>query len=75
MTPEAILALYEWAPGSCFRCARAGALVTRIGEILTPSGDEYVLAACRICILTMERERQVYAERRDLPYEPGSLGS
>lgn len=75
MTPEAILALYEWATGACFRCARAGVPVTRVDGIRTPSGDVYELAACQACILSMEREREAFAERRGLTYNPGSIGS
>ena len=75
MTPDAILALYDWGVGSCFRCARAGAEVTPVGAISTPSGDLYELAVCEQCILAMERERRAYAKRRGLTYAPGSIGS
>ncbi|MCX4450749.1 hypothetical protein [Streptomyces sp. NBC_01789] len=75
MTPDAILTLYDWAVGVCFRCARTGLGVTPVGSISTPSGDLYELAACERCILAMERERQAYAERRGFNYAPGSIGS
>ncbi|MGW2595439.1 hypothetical protein ACWCXC_34915 [Streptomyces sp. NPDC001515] len=75
MTPDEILALYDWTAGVCFRCARAGVDVTAVGQISTPSGDRYDLAACERCILAMERERRAYAERRGLSYTPGLIGS
>lgn len=74
MTPDAILALYEWKIGTCFRCSRAGAFVTRIDEIATPRGECYELSACGGCVLAMEDERRRHAERKGLPYEAGRLG-
>lgn len=75
MTPDVVLALYEWRIGSCFRCADTDVYVTPIGDVTTPAGDAYNLAACGGCVLTLERERQRHAERRGLTYRPGSLGS
>ncbi|SDN17388.1 hypothetical protein [Streptomyces wuyuanensis] len=74
MTPDVILALYRWKPGSCFRCADRDVFVTRIDDITTPSGDVYEIAACGSCVLVMENERRRYAIRRGLEYRPGSLG-
>lgn len=75
MTPDALLALYEWKAGTCFRCAQRDVHVTPIGHIRTPSGDTYNLTACGVCVLELELERQRYADRRGLDYQPGSLGS
>lgn len=75
MTPDAILALYAWHVGSCFRCAQSRLFVTYLGSVTTPSGDEYKLDACGACILNMESERQRWASRRGREYAPGSLGS
>lgn len=74
MTPDAILALYEWTMGSCFRCADQNVFVSRVGSIDTPAGDTYRLAACGSCILALEDERRRYAARRGLDYEPGTVG-
>lgn len=73
MTPDAILALYEWAIGTCFRCGSAGLFVTRLDSILTPRGERYDLSACGGCVLDMEEERRRHAERRGAPYQPGTL--
>ena len=73
MTPEVILALYEWEIGSCFRCAHEDVYTTPLDEIVTPSGDTYELRACGVCVLALERERSCYAKRRGLEYQPGSL--
>lgn len=75
MTPDLILALYEWEVGTCFRCACSDVHTTPLDEIVTPSGDTYELRACGECILALERERHSYAKRRGLKYQPGSLGS
>lgn len=75
VTPDVILALYDWEMGNCFRCACADVYTTRLDEIVTPSGDAYDLRACGECILALERERYCYAKRRGLEYRPGSLGS
>lgn len=75
MTPDAILALYEWQIGSCFRCASSDVHTTHLDQIATPAGQTYELRACGVCVLTMERERFFYAKRRGLEYRPGSLGS
>jgi hypothetical protein len=74
MTPQAILSLYKWEIGSCFRCAEANLYTARMGTIETPSGDTYELRACARCILDLEEERRQYAQRRSLEYRPGSLG-
>ncbi|MFG2328222.1 hypothetical protein ACGFMM_01215 [Streptomyces sp. NPDC048604] len=74
MTPDAILALYDWEIGACFRCSAADAFVTRIDEIVTPRGERYELSACGICVLGMEEERRHHAERKGFPYVAGELG-
>lgn len=75
MTPDVILAFYDWEVGSCFRCGIAGAYTTRLDEITTPSGATYVLRACGCCVLELEEERRRCAERRSTEYRPGLLGS
>jgi hypothetical protein len=42
------LAAYQYELGSCFRCPREGAQVTRVGEITSEEG-ETPLYACREC--------------------------
>ncbi|MGW0032144.1 hypothetical protein ACWDXD_20240 [Streptomyces sp. NPDC003314] len=74
MTPDAILALYDWTTGACFRCGRTDLFVTRVDEIVTPGGELYELSSCGACVLVMEEERRRFAERRGRTYEPGSLG-
>lgn len=74
MDRREILALYEWAIGDCFRCARTGVLTTRFCELDTPIGDCYALRACESCILQLEEERRRYADRHGCEYEPGRLG-
>jgi hypothetical protein len=75
MTPDAILALYEWEIGACFRCAWEGVYTTRLDQIVTPLGDTYEIRACGECVLALERERHCYAERKGLEYRPGTLGA
>jgi hypothetical protein len=72
--PE-ILALYEWAPGTCFRCARAGLDTIHIKEIPTPVGVLYEVRACRGCVLALEGERRVHAEQAGEDYQPGGLSA
>jgi len=74
MTPDAILALYDWQIGACFRCGQADLFVTRVDEIVTPRGEKYELSACGSCVLAMEEERRRFAERRGRAYDPGGLG-
>ena len=74
MTPDAILALYEWAIGTCFRCGEVDVFVTRIDEIVTPRGERYELSACGACVLNLEEERRRYAERKGIAYQAGGLG-
>ncbi|MFE0647519.1 hypothetical protein ACFVZH_02865 [Streptomyces sp. NPDC059534] len=74
MTPDAILALYEWVIGACFRCGDANLFVTPIDAVVTPRGERYPLAACGGCVLDMEEERRRFAERKGEKYHPGRLG-
>lgn len=75
MTPDAILALYEWVLGTCFRCGEADVFATHIGSITTPRRERYELFACGCCVLAMENERRRYACKRGIEYRPGLLGS
>ena len=75
MTPDVILALYDWWIGSCFRCGEAEVFVTHLDDITTPRGERSELAACGCCVLTLENERRRYALRRRQEYRPGRLGS
>lgn len=75
MTPDAVLALYPWALGTCFKCGETDLFVTHLDAIATPHGERYDLSACGCCVLKMENERRRYAARRGLEYQPGSLGS
>lgn len=74
MTRDEILALYQWATGSCFRCARTDLPTTLLGEIDTPIGTHYEVRACKDCILDLEMEQLRLAERRGREYVPGQLG-
>ncbi|MEV0779156.1 hypothetical protein [Streptomyces sp. NPDC050428] len=75
MTPDAILALYRWVAADCFRCGRARRHATRLDVISTPSGHIYELHACGHCVLELEEERQIHAERCGAVYRPGTLGA
>lgn len=75
MNIEEILALYDWAPGDCFRCAAAGVDATFIDAICTRGGERYEARACRNCVLAIEGEQRADAERRGERYVPGRLGS
>ncbi|WP_381801275.1 hypothetical protein [Streptomyces niveus] len=75
MTPDAILALYRWVLADCFRCGRTRVHAVRLDAIGTPSGRIYELHACGHCVLELEEERQIHAERRGDVYQPGALGA
>jgi len=73
MDGEEILALYEWAPGTCFRCARTGIDSTLV-EVLHPkTSPPQPIRACRACLLTLEGERRLTAQRKGEPYTPGGV--
>jgi hypothetical protein len=74
MEDDAILALYEWAPGNCFRCARTGLDTTSVKRIDTPAGVRYDVRACRDCVLAIEGERKRQAEEAGQEYVPGRAG-
>jgi hypothetical protein len=75
MARDEIIALYEWAIGNCFRCARTELPTIRIGEIDLPAGAHYDVRACQDCALALEEERRRRAERTGQKYVPGQLGS
>lgn len=74
MDDDAILSLYEWATGACFRCARTDLDTTRLKELRPPAGVRYDVRACRACILGLEVEREHHAKRTGSEYVPGQLG-
>lgn len=74
MTDDQILALYQWATGTCFRCARTNVDTTRIRELDTPAGVRYDIRACRECVLDLEGERERHAKRAGHEYIAGELG-
>jgi hypothetical protein len=71
--PE-LLALYEWAPGDCFRCAQTGVDTASVKQIDTPAGVRYDARACRGCVLAIEGERKRHAEETGQEYVPGHVG-
>ncbi|MEU1663519.1 hypothetical protein ABZ547_07885 [Streptomyces sparsogenes] len=74
MDRREILALYEWAPGNCFRCARTDTPTTHLDELDPPAGGHYEARVCEECVLELEDERRRYAERVGSEYKPGRLG-
>lgn len=70
-----ILALYEWAPGDCFHCARTGVSTIHIREIATPVGVLYEVRACEPCVLELEEDRRRHAKAIGHDYEPGGLSA
>ena len=73
MDSEEILALYEWEPGTCFQCARAG-LDTTLVEVLHPrSSPPQQVRACRDCLLALEAGRRLAAVRSGESYSPGGV--
>lgn len=70
-----ILALYEWTPGSCFRCARTGLDTTHIKTVRPRSGPAREVRACRDCVLELEEVRRRDAERHGVEYVPGHVGN
>jgi hypothetical protein len=69
-----ILALYEWAPGDCFRCAATGVDTTHIKEIPTPVGVRFNIRACRDCVLAIEDGLDLQAQEAGVEYKPGNAG-
>jgi hypothetical protein len=75
MKRQQILDLYEWSPGVCFRHPSKGvALTTHVKTIRPPAGGIQDVRACRECVLRMEEQRRVAAERDGVGYKPGQLG-
>ena len=70
-----ILDLYEWEPGVCFRHPAKGEVPTaHVETIRPPAGGIQDVRACADCVLAMEAERAVAAERRGCAYTPGTSG-
>ncbi|MFI8872532.1 hypothetical protein [Streptomyces sp. NPDC055243] len=75
MDDEAILALYDWALGACFRHPVAGEVeTTTVKKVHPRHGGEEEVRACRTCVLAIEDDRRVAALKAGLPYAPGHAG-
>lgn len=75
MDDEALLALYNWAPGVCFRHPAKGAVDTTLVKTIQPRLDgAKEIRACRSCVLAMERIRREAALRAGREYQPGHAG-
>lgn len=75
MNDDEILALYDWASGDCFRCAKTDIDTTLIDEVHPRIGGTAEFRACRVCVLAIEDERKRVAARQRQEYQPGRLGS
>lgn len=69
------LALYEWAPGTCFRCAHEDDRTTLLDRIPQQDGRVVEIRACPACILELEAMRKRADERAGRDYVPGHLAS
>lgn len=76
LTPlEVVLAAYEWAAGTCFRCRRPADRTAVVGELVQPRRRGKVpVRACEACVVRLERSREMAAERYGWPYVPGTPG-
>lgn len=75
MDRQAILDLYEWEDGICFRHPEKGAVPTAHVQTICPrEGHQEDVRACQDCVLEMEQERWAEASREGLPYKPGHAG-
>lgn len=75
MDPDQILALYDWKPGTCFRCPAPSETDTALIAILQPRFDgAKQIRACRECVIVMEESRRSLAEQVGVTYEPGRAG-
>ena len=72
MENREILALYDWAQGTCFRCAGSGD-TTRLQTLTPPAGGSYEVRACRDCLLALETAKRRNAEQHGCRYRPGRL--
>lgn len=74
MTPDEILALYDWALGLCFRHPSRGEVDTTPVSTLHPRSEGALeVRACRDCVIEMEDVRQRAADRAGVPYEAGHV--
>lgn len=75
MDTAALLALYDWAPGRCFRHPELGEVETAHLKQLHPRrGPAQDVRACKACVLELETERRRAAERAGREYQPGRAG-
>lgn len=75
MDAAELLALYDWAPGKCFRHPELGEVETAHLTHLHPRhGSAKDVRACRSCVLDLEEERRRAAERAGGEYQPGRAG-
>lgn len=73
MDSEEILDLYDWDAGVCFRHPAKGEVLTaHVETIRPPAGGIQDVRACQDCVLAMEAERAVAAERGGRRYVPRS---
>ena len=76
MDREQILALYQWAPGTCFRHPATGETDTTLVEVIHPrAAADKEVRACRDCLLALEEIRRRAAEQACVPYSPGFVGA
>lgn len=71
MDNDAILGLYEWGTGTCFRCARTGVDTAAVKRIRPQAGAACEVRACRACTLDLEAERRRDAVQHGRIYVPG----
>lgn len=75
MEPAELLALYEWAAGTCFRHPGLGQVDTAHLKTLHPrTGENLDIRGCQECVLVLEGQRERAASRSGGSYNPGQLG-
>lgn len=75
MSSDEVLALYDWAPGVCFRHPASGETdTTKVTTIQPRRAEAHEVRACRDCILDLEAARQAAVEGAGQVYVPGAAG-
>lgn len=73
LTPrDVVVAAYEWSAGRCFRCRREEERTAVVGELVQPRSGRVPIRACEPCVVSLERAREIAAERYGWPYVPGT---